>query len=182
MEAIADPPSYGRARAAVRYDDIARDLVQRLKYGDRLDLARMIAAWMAVAGRDLVATAEALVPVPLYWRRLWGRRFNQAAVLAQLVAARRGLPVTCAALKRVRSTPQQVGLTRSEREANVQGAFKVTTEGRAAVHGKRLLLIDDVMTSGATVDSCARTLLRAGAANVDVLVFARVVAPGRAPI
>src|SRR6266851_6902919 len=98
MEAIADPPAYGRARAAVRYDDIARDLVHRLKYGDRLDLATAMGQWMARAGRELVEEADALIPVPLHWRRLWGRRFNQAAVLAKVAAATGGRPVLTGAL------------------------------------------------------------------------------------
>lgn len=182
MEAIADPPAYGRARAAVRYDDVAGRLVHHLKYGDRLDLAAIMGPWMARAGGDLIAQADALVPVPLHWRRLWGRRFNQAAVLAQAIATARPIAVLHGALKRMRATPQQVGLTRSERAVNVQGAFAVTDEGKAAVAGARLVLIDDVLTSGATIDTCARTLLRAGAANVDVVVFARVVAPARPPI
>src|SRR5579863_4469259 len=100
MEAIADPPAYGRARAAVRYDDVARDLVHRLKYGDRLDLAATMGGWMARAGRELMEDADMLVPVPLHWRRLWGRRFNQAAQLATVIGATRGLPVLAAALRR----------------------------------------------------------------------------------
>jgi ComF family protein len=182
MEAIADPPAYGRARAAVRFDDVARGLVHQLKYGDRLDLAATMGRWMARAGRELTDEADALVPVPLHWRRLWGRRFNQAAVLANAVAVSRSLPVLYEALKRSRATPQQVGLSRSERAGNMQGAFAVTDDGKSAIAGKRLLLIDDVLTSGATVEACARTLLRAGAGGVDVLVFARVVAPARPPI
>jgi ComF family protein len=181
MEAIADPPAYGRARAVVRYDDIARDLVHRLKYGDRLDLAAAMGQWMARASRELLDDADALVPVPLHWRRLWGRRFNQAAALAKAAAGSR-IPVLTAALGRVRATPQQVGLSRSARAVNVQGAFVVTKDGKAAICGKRLVLVDDVLTSGATVDACARALLRAGARNVDVLVFARVVATVRVPI
>jgi ComF family protein len=182
MEAIADPPAYGRARAAVRYDDIARDLVHRLKYGDRLDLATSMGQWMVRAGRALLNDADALVPVPLHWRRLWGRRFNQAASLARVVALDTGVPLLTAALRRARATPQQVGLSRSARAVNVQGAFVVTQAGKAAIYGKRLVLVDDVLTSGATVDACTRVLLRAGARNVDVLVFARVVAPARVPI
>ena len=182
LEAIADPPSYGRARAAVLYDDIARDLVHRLKFGDRLDLAAMMGRWMARAGEDLIAQADALVPVPLYWRRLWGRRFNQAAALAGVAAATQGRPVLTGALRRVRSTAQQIGLTRNERAINVQGAFAVTPEGRAEIYDKRIVLVDDVLTSGATIDACARTLLRGGARSVDVLVFARVVAAARPPI
>jgi ComF family protein len=182
MEAIADPPAYGRARAAVRYDDVARDLVHRLKYGDRLDLAMSMGRWMAQAGRALLDDADALVPVPLHWRRLWGRRFNQAAALAGVVASESGVPLLAAALRRVRATSQQVGLSRSARAVNVQGAFAVTPAGKVAIYGKRLILVDDVLTSGATLDACARVLLRAGASNVDVLVFARVVATAPVPI
>jgi ComF family protein len=182
MEALADPPAYGRARAAVRYDDVARQLVHALKYGDRLDLAPTMGRWMARAGRELIATADAVVPVPLHWRRQWARRFNQSALLAEAIAKAGARPVAHTALKRVKPTPQQVGLDKAARALNVQGAFRVAPDGKAEVAGRKLLLVDDVLTSGATVDACARALLRAGAANVDVLVFARVVAPVRPPI
>jgi ComF family protein len=175
MEAIADPPAYSRARAAVRYDDIARTLVHAFKYADRIDLAPAMGRWMARAGGELLADADALVPVPLHWRRLWTRRFNQAAALCQTISRASNVPVAHDLLKRVRATRQQVGLSQAERDANVQGAFAVPAEARMAVRGKRLVLVDDVLTSGATVDNCARVLLRAGAVNVDVLVFARVV-------
>jgi ComF family protein len=182
MEAIANPPAYDRARAAVRYDDVARTLVLSFKYGDRLDLAPMMGRWMARAGHELTQGADALVPVPLHWRRLWSRRFNQSAALAGSVAEQSGVPVLYDALARVRATPQQVGLSKTQRADNVQGAFRVPPERKAQVAGRRLILVDDVLTSGATVDTCARALLRAGAAHVDVLVFARVVAPVRSPI
>ena len=182
MQAIADPPAYNRARAAVRYDDVARKLVHALKYGDRMDLAPMIGRWMTRAGHELLGDADALVPVPLHWRRLWTRRFNQSAALAEHIARESGIAVTHAALKRVKATAQQVGLSRKDRATNVQGAFKVAPDARPEVAGRRLILIDDVLTSGATSDACARALLRAGAAQVDVLVFARVVDPGKAPI
>jgi ComF family protein len=182
MEAIAHPPAYDRARAAVRYDDVARSLVLSFKYGDRLDLAPMMGRWMARAGRELLPGADALMPVPLHWRRLWARRFNQAAALAGAISDISGVPVLHDVLKRVRATPQQVGLSKAERADNVQGAFRVPAEGKAAVAGRRVILIDDVLTSGATVDTCARALLRAGAAHVDVLVFARVVAAVRTTI
>jgi ComF family protein len=182
MEAIASPPAYDRARAAVRYDDVARALVHAFKYGDRMDLAPLMGGWMARAGRELLAEADALVPVPLHWRRLWARRFNQSAALAGAIAAERGVPVCHGALKRVRATAQQVGLSKTERVDNVQGAFRVAPEAKPAVAGRRLVLIDDVLTSGATADTCAKALLRAGAAHVDVLVFARVVAPVSTPI
>jgi len=182
MEAIANPPSYDRARAAVRYDDVARALVHKFKYSDRLDLAPMLGQWMARAGRELTGEADALVPVPLHWRRLWARRFNQSAALAYAISRVAGVPVFSETLKRVRDTPQQVGLDKSGRAHNVQGAFRVPPERKADVAGRRLILIDDVLTSGATADACARALLRAGAAHVDVLVFARVVAGARATI
>lgn len=181
-QAIADPPAYGRARAAVRYDDIARILVHAFKYGDRIDLAPGMGRWMASAGRELLENADALVPVPLHWRRLWARRFNQAAALAQAISRECGVPVIHDALQRVRATRQQVGLTQAERGTNVQGAFAVTPAGKATLRGKRVVLVDDVLTSGATVDNCSRVLLRSGALNVDVVIFARVVDAVRGPI
>ncbi|HEY5380499.1 MAG TPA: ComF family protein [Pseudolabrys sp.] len=182
MEAMAHPPAFNRARAAVRYDEVARSLVLAFKYADRLDLAPMMGTWMARAGRELLADADALMPVPLHWRRLWARRFNQAGALANAISGMSGVPVLYDALKRVRATPQQVGLSKTERAENVQGAFRIAGGQKATVKGRRIVLVDDVLTSGATVDTCARALLRAGAANVDVLVFARVVAPVRTPI
>ncbi|MGH6725833.1 MAG: ComF family protein [Pseudolabrys sp.] len=182
MEAIADPPAYDRARAAVRYDEVARALVLSFKYGDRLDLAPMMGQWMARAGRELLKEADALLPVPLHWRRLWARRFNQSATLTGAISHICGVPVLHGALSRVRATPQQVGLSKTQRADNVQGAFRVPPRAKAEIAGRRLVLIDDVLTSGATVDTCARALLRAGAAHVDVLVFARVVAAMRSPI
>jgi ComF family protein len=182
MEAIADPPAYNRARAAVRFDEIARVLVHALKYGDRLDLAPIMGRWMANAGRELTQEADLLVPVPLHWRRQWARRFNQSALLAEVVAKASGLRVSHGALKRVKATAQQVGLARTERALNVQGAFGVRPDARIEVAGRRLVLVDDVLTSGATIEACARALMRAGAGSVDALVFARVVAPARVPI
>jgi ComF family protein len=182
MEAIADPPAYRRARAAVRFDDVARTLVHALKYGDRLDLAPMMGRWMATAGRSLTAEADAIIPVPLHWRRYWARRFNQSALLAEAIAKASQVPLVLGALKRVKATPQQVGLSQSARALNVQGAFRVSPSGKAAVAGRRLILVDDVITTGATGDACARALLRAGAAEVNVLTFARVVAAARPPI
>ncbi len=182
MQAIAAPPAYARARAAVRYDDITRTIVHALKYGDRLDLAPVMARWMARAGTDLLGDADLMVPVPLHWRRLWARRFNQSATLSKLLSDQSGVPVNFTALRRVKATPQQVGLSKSERATNVQGAFRIDPAGKADIIGRHILLIDDVLTSGATVDTCARALLRAGARQVDVLVFARVVDQMRAPI
>jgi len=120
---------------------------------------------------------DALIPVPLHWRRLWARRLNQSAMLAATVSSQTGVPVVSGALKRIKPTSQQVGLSRTERAANVQVAFQVPADRKPAVSGRRLVLVDDVLTSGATVDGCVRALLRAGAANVDVLVLARVAEP-----
>jgi ComF family protein len=181
-EAIADPPTYGRARAALRFEETARILIHSFKYGDRLDLAAMLGGWMAAAGRALTADADGLVPVPLHWRRMWARRFNQSAALAQAVAEASAKPVLYDVLQRVKPTPQQVGLTRAERARNMQGAFRVAEVAKAEIAGRRLILVDDVLTTGATVDACARSLLRAGASNVDVLVLARVVNAAGSPI
>jgi len=182
MEAIADPPAYARARAAVRYDDVARTLVHALKYQDRTDLAPAMGRWMARAGHELLGEADALVPVPLHWRRGWSRRYNQSGALARVIERQTGVKVTSEALRRVRPTQQQIGLSRSQRASNVQGAFKVAADRTADIQGRRVVLIDDVLTSGTTVDACARALLRAKAASVDVLVFARVVDTHKAPI
>jgi ComF family protein len=182
MEAIADPPAYAHARAAVRYDDVARTLVHALKYQDRTDLAPTLGGWMARAGAELLGEADVLVPVPLHWRRGWTRRYNQSGALAKVIGKRSGVPFDGDALRRIKPTQQQVGLSRAERARNVQGAFQVTPDRKARVQGRRIILVDDVLTSGATVDACARALLRAGAANVDVLVFARVVDAARTHI
>jgi ComF family protein len=182
MEAIANPPAYARARAAVRYDDVARTLVHALKYQDRTDLAPAMGRWMARAGRELLDDADVLIPVPLHWRRAWRRRFNQSGALARVIERQSGVKVAAEALRRIRPTEQQIGLSRTQRASNVQGAFKVAPDRQALIAGRRAVLIDDVLTSGATADACARALLRAKAASVDVLVFAWVVDGHRTPI
>ncbi len=182
MEAIASPPAYQRARAAVRYDEVARTLVHALKYQDRTDLAPAMGRWMARAGRELLDGADMLIPVPLHWRRAWHRRYNQSGALGRAIERQSGIKLRGNILQRVRATEQQVGLSRPQRASNVQGAFKVSADRQSEIAGRRLVLIDDVLTSGATTDACARALLRAKAAQVDVLVFARVVDTPKAPI
>ncbi len=177
--AIAAPPVFGRARAACRFEGTARELVHRLKYGDRVDLSLTLGRMMRLAGRELIADADLVVPIPLHRTRLWQRRFNQAAVLARILARNAGVPLALTALARVRPTRRQVGLTRAQRADNLQGAFRVPDAMRPRVEGRRILLIDDVLTTGATANAAARALLRAGAGAVDVLTFARVVTDGR---
>ncbi|KZB99253.1 hypothetical protein AU375_04513 [Methylobacterium radiotolerans] len=172
--AIAEPPVFGRARAVALYDAVARRIVHRLKYEDRLDLAGVMARMMAASGRTLIAEAECLVPVPLHRGRLWRRRFNQSALLARAIAASAGRPCVATALVRVRAMRSQVGLSRAARAENLSGAFRVTAAEQHRIRGRRVLLVDDVMTTGATGNAAARALLRGGATSVDLLTFALV--------
>ncbi len=177
-EAIADPPVYGRARMVALFEEgPARQLVHRLKYGDRTDLARPMGLWMARAGRDILGDAHLVVPVPMHWRRLFARQFNQAATLAAVVAKTTQIPLANEVLQRAKANPPQVGLTKAQRADNVQGSFTVPVEAKIRIEKRNIVLVDDVLTSGATVNAAARVLLRGGAARVDVLVFARVVTP-----
>lgn len=176
-EAIADPPPFERCRAVAAFDDVARRLVHGLKYRDRLELAKWMGGWMARAGGELTADADLVIPVPLHRRRLWWRRFNQSAALAKAVADAAHKPLATGVLARVKATEQQVGLTAAERDKNVRGAFRVPAGEKPGLAGRRVLLVDDVYTTGATVKAATRALLRGGAKAVDVLVFARVVRP-----
>ncbi|BCP55112.1 amidophosphoribosyltransferase [Kaistia sp. 32K] len=174
-EAIADPPPFGRLRAVAVYDAVSGPIVQALKYHDRTELARSIGAMMARAAGDLAPEADLVVPVPLHRGRLWQRRFNQSAMIAEAVARRIGKPHVPDGVDRIKATRRQVGLKANERAANVQGAFRVSAAARPSVAGRHILLVDDVYTTGATVKAVTRALLRGGAAAVDVVVFARVV-------
>lgn len=174
--AIAEPPVFERARAVALYDDVARRMVHRLKYEDRLDLAAAMAGMMGRAGAELLTQADCVVPVPLHRLRLWRRRFNQAALLARILARDAGRPYDPACLLRVKATRSQVGLSRTARAANLQGAFRVPDTAKARLQGRRVLLVDDVSTTGATANAAARSLRRGGAGAVDVLTFALVAA------
>ena len=171
--AMANPPPFARARSAVAYEGVARKLVQRLKYGDQPELAPSMAEWMARAGTELIADADVIVPVPLHPRRYFSRRFNQSAELGRALAKQTGLPFEPDAVIRRKLTRQQVGLGLSERKDNVRGAFAVPKGAESRISGRRVLLIDDVFTTGATVEAVTRSLLRKGARAVDVLTFAR---------
>jgi ComF family protein len=170
---IADHPHFDRARAVFKYDDASRGLVLGFKHGDRTHGAKAYGRWLRRAGAELLADADLLIPVPLHWTRLFARRYNQAALLAHAIRAAGGPRVAPDWLLRRRRTPSQGHRNRSGRAENVRGAFALR-RGRS-VAGQRIVLIDDVFTSGATVGECARILRRAGAARVDVLTLARVV-------
>ncbi len=172
--ARATPP-FARARAAFVYDEASRGLILSFKHGDRTDAAPAFGRWLMRAGAELLQDAQLVVPVPLHWTRLFQRRYNQAALLAHDLGARAGVLVSTGALVRRRRTPSQGKLGRSARRRNLAGAFCVPERHRAAVAGKRVLLLDDVLTTGATANACAKALLGAGAAAVDVLTLARVV-------
>ncbi len=171
--AIAEPPVFERARSVALYDAVARRLVHRLKYEDRLDLARVMARMMAASGRTLIADADCVVPVPLHRGRLWRRRFNHPPS-GPGDCRSAGLPFVATALVRVRATRSQVGLSRAARAENLSGAFRVATAEQHRIRGRRILLVDDVMTTGATGNAAARALLRGGARSVDLLTFALV--------
>jgi ComF family protein len=172
--AVAHPPAYDRARAVAHYSGAMRTLVHQLKYADRHDARTLLGRWLAEAGRELLPGIDLIVPVPLSRLRLLQRQFNQAAVLALEVSLQTGIPTDPLILARTRSTRSQVGMTRDQRRRNVAGAFSVPASWRAWLAGRNVLVIDDVVTTGATVDACARTLRRAGAARVDVLALALV--------
>jgi ComF family protein len=176
------PLAFARARAAILYEGVGRDMTLAFKHGDRLDVARPAAAWMARIGQPLIEGAEIVVPVPLHWRRLVARRFNQAAELARRIAREADLPYAPGLLRRVRATAMQRGLSREARAANLAGAFAAPPRRAAELRGRRVLLIDDVYTSGATLSACAAALREAGALRVDALCLARVAPSGGGPI
>jgi ComF family protein len=179
----AHPHAFDRARALFRYDDASKRLILSFKHGDRLDHAPAFARWLERTGRPLFAEADLILPVPLHRFRLWRRRYNQAAVLAAKLSALTGCPADPLALERKRPTRSQGEMPSAKaRRRNVLGAFRVPPEKLAAIRGRNVLLVDDVFTTGATLDACARALKRAGAREVNALTLARVVRPGSSDI
>lgn len=175
---IADPPAFDAARAGVIYDSAAHDLILAFKHADRTDLAPMFATWLARAGAPFLGAEGVVVPVPLHWRRLFKRRYNQSALLALRLSRIAGTPAIVDALERRRATPAQQGLSAEGRRRNVQGAISVRPARRAQIVGRRVVVIDDVLTTGATLSACARALKSAGAKEVVGLVLARVALNG----
>lgn len=178
----ARPRVFSRARAACLYDEHSRELVLQMKHADRIDLSGLFARWLSRSARALIEEADVIVPVPLHRLRLLRRRYNQAAEVARPLARLSGLDYLPDALVRRRATASQGGRSAGGRRRNVQGAFTVPPNRRALVDGRRVLLVDDVLTTGATADACARALKAAGAADVTLAVVAKVKEAAASPI
>jgi ComF family protein len=170
--AVAHPPDFARARATALYSGLMRDLIHDLKYRDVHHARRLFGRWIVQSGQELIDDCDVIVAIPLARRRMLLRRFNQSQILANEVARLTGKRVAPLALVRTRATRSQVGLSRGERERNVSGAFAVRSGHVNQIAGKAVLLIDDVITTGATASAAARVLMKAGASRVDVLALA----------
>ena len=175
---VQDPPVFDRARAVFVYDEVSRDLILTFKHADETEAAPGYGRWLARAGAGLLADTDLLVPVPLHRRRLFARRYNQAALLVHALAKETRRTAAPDALIRVKKTQPHIDMGRSARQQNVAGAFRVHPKWAGRLAGARIVLVDDVFTTGATVSSCARVLRAAGAARIDVLTLSRVVPGG----
>lgn len=173
-DCMRTPPAWERGRAAMLYDGAGKRMILGLKHGDRQDLVLPLSKWMCRSGIPLLSRAELIVPVPLHWLRLAKRQFNQAATLAKAISRETGVPMCPDALTRARATESQGKMDRTARHENLAGAFCETKARRGRMDGKHVLLIDDVMTSGATLSACAEVCRASGARGVDTLVAARV--------
>lgn len=176
---VRSRPEYDRARAVIVYDEDSRGLILSFKHGDRTDAAPALARWMVRAGAELIADADLIVPVPLHWTRLFARRYNQAALLALAIGKQSGISVVPDLLVRRKRTSPLGKLGASARHKTVRHAFTIQPRKVSIVTGRRVLLIDDVHTTGSTVNACSHVLLRAGAEAVDVLSVARTVRPAQ---
>jgi ComF family protein len=174
---LSKPPPFQRARAVMRYDDASRAMIIGFKHGDRTEAAPAFGRWLARAGAELLAETDLIVPVPLHWARLFLRRFNQSALLALAVGAVVERPVETGLLRRKRRTPSLGHLSAPQRRRTVAGAFGVPVKERNRLKGRAVVLVDDVLTTGATAGACSRALRRAGAKSVDLLTLARIVRP-----
>lgn len=172
---LESPPPFDRARAVLRYDEASRDLILAFKHADRTALAPAFAAWAQRAGRELIADSDLIVPVPLHWSRLFTRRYNQAALLANALAKATGKPAAPDLLLRRRATAKQGHLGRLARARNVAGAFALNPKQAPLLQDRKVLLVDDVVTTGATIGQCAAILRRGGASAIHVLAVARVI-------
>ena len=179
---IAQPPDYQMARAPLIYNDIARRLITGLKFSDRLYHAALLGRLMGAAGHAVLKDADMLVPIPLHRWRFWRRRFNQSALLALEIQRSSGVPVAVDVLHRHRATAPQRGLGRNGRRRNVAGAFSVPAGAAHKLAAATVVLVDDVLTTGATTNAAARVLRRAGAAQVRVLAAAMVTEPMETPL
>lgn len=172
---IASPPLYDIARTACVYDDHSKQLVHRFKYRKHTVLASLLSEWTGQAGEKWITDADLICAVPLHWRRMAQRGYNQSAIMAQRIAEKYSRPYRPQLIKRLRYTPPQASLSRNERQKNVQGLFRIDPRFSEQINGARVVLVDDVITTGATIEACCKALKKAGVAHITVLAFARTV-------
>ena len=173
-ECLTDPPPFTAARSVYLYDEASKGMILKFKHGDQLHPSMAMGEWMRRVIQDFLPTVDLILPVPLHRWRLWRRRYNQAALLAKAMSRHTGKDVALDALRRIKPTASQGHQNRAERERNVKGAFGVDKNWHQQIKGKNLLLVDDVMTSGATIRACCTVLQKAGASTIYVATLARV--------